>query len=48
MAAKLKDDGLHPTVTLVRQKAFAKVVADCKNPPKPSQALIDMFKTKKA
>lgn len=43
MAARLKDDGRQPTVQLVRQKDFARIVKDCKNPPKPSDALIEMF-----
>ena len=46
--AALRDDGYQPSVKLVSQRAFAKLVSDCKNPPEPSKALIEMFASRKA
>ena len=43
MAAQLKDVRHEPSVKLVRSKDFDRLVATCKNPPKPSNALIRMF-----
>jgi hypothetical protein len=48
MAAQLRDDGYQPSVKLVRPRAFAKLVSDCKNPPEPSTALVEMFASRKA
>lgn len=48
MAAQLRDDGRLPSVKLVRPRDFEKVVENCKNPPKPSPALISFFAARKA
>ena len=48
MAAQLRDEGRQPSVRLVRPRDFEKVVENCKNPPKPSAALVSMFAARTA
>ena len=43
VVARLRDDRHEPAVRLLHRDDFMKVVADCKNPPKPSAALVGMF-----
>lgn len=47
MAAQLRDDGRHASVKLVRPRDFDRVVENCKNPPKPSAALVNLFAARK-
>jgi hypothetical protein len=47
MAAQLRDDARQPSVKLVRPRDFEKIVENCKHPPRPSAALIDLFAARK-